>query len=139
MPAGEIGQIAVRRPDPVMFLGLLAERSCDAPEIHRRLDDHRRPGHCGCRTATSLVLRARRRCHHHASAFASAPARSRTAPDRQHRGEEIALAAAVGKPEADARTRSSKPINSAARRIFRRATNWPAEIKGFVRERAIGA
>ena len=45
--AGELGQIAVKRPDPVMFLGVLGAAGGDAREIRRRLDDHRRSGRRG--------------------------------------------------------------------------------------------
>ena len=43
--AGELGQIAVRRPDPVMFLEYWGRPEATRAEVHRRLDDHRRPGH----------------------------------------------------------------------------------------------
>ena len=47
LKAGELGQIAVKRPDPVMFLRILGPARRDARQIHRRLDDHRRPGRHG--------------------------------------------------------------------------------------------
>ena len=50
---GELGQIAVRRPDPVMFLEYWDKPEATRGEIHRRLDDDRRPGHASTRRATS--------------------------------------------------------------------------------------
>ena len=43
--AGELGQIAVKRPDPVMFLEYWGRPEATRAEIHRRLDDDRRSGH----------------------------------------------------------------------------------------------
>ena len=54
--AGELGQIAVRRPDPVMFLEYWGRPEATRAEIHRRLDDHRRPGHASTRKATSRFV-----------------------------------------------------------------------------------
>ena len=41
---GELGQIAVKRPDPVMFLEYWKRAGRHARQVHRRLDDDRRPG-----------------------------------------------------------------------------------------------
>ena len=41
---GELGQIAIRRPDPVMFLEYWGKPEATRGEVHRRLDDDRRPG-----------------------------------------------------------------------------------------------
>ena len=37
--AATVGQIAVKRPDPVMFLGYWNDREGDGGKIHRRLAD----------------------------------------------------------------------------------------------------
>ena len=44
LPPGEQGEIAIRRPDPSMFLGYLGRARGDGREVHRRLDADRRPG-----------------------------------------------------------------------------------------------
>ena len=44
MSPGEAGEIAIKRPDPVMFLEYWQKAGSNAREVHRRLDDDRRQG-----------------------------------------------------------------------------------------------
>ena len=60
---GELGQIAVKRPDPVMFLEYWGKPGGDAGQIHRRLDDDRRSGRHR-RGRLHQLRRPRRRCDH---------------------------------------------------------------------------
>jgi acetyl-CoA synthetase len=74
---GEQGQIAVLRPDPVMFLGYW-NNAAATEQVHRRLDDDGRPGSLPTRRLRP-VRRARRRRHHLGGLPHRPRARSRTA------------------------------------------------------------
>ena len=95
LPAGDAGEIAIRRPDPVMFLGYWNEPEATREQIPRRLDDDRRPGRRSTTTAIS-VSSAATTTSSPRPATASARARSRTACSRH---PAVAMAAAVGKPD----------------------------------------
>ena len=60
---GEIGQIAIKRPDPVMFLEYWGKPDATRDKFIARLDDHGRPGHRRC-GGLRAIRRTRRRCDH---------------------------------------------------------------------------
>ena len=81
---GEIGQIAVQRPDPVMFLEYWGKPECHARKIHRRLDDHRRSGRD--RRRRLFHLRRPRRRRHHLGGLSHRAGRDRGLPDQASGG-----------------------------------------------------
>ncbi|MDQ6432695.1 AMP-binding protein [Mesorhizobium sp. LHD-90] len=128
MPAGEIGQIAVRRPDPVMFLGYWQNETATRQKF---IGDWMTTGDQGIRDADGYV-----------SFFGRDDDVITSAGFRIGPGEiedcltghpAIALAAAVGKPDA-LRTEIVKAY-VVLRDGFSPSEALAAEIKNFVRER----
>ncbi|MFI0845207.1 AMP-binding protein [Mesorhizobium sp. IMUNJ 23232] len=128
MPAGEIGQIAVRRPDPVMFLGYWQNETATRQKF---IGDWMTTGDQGICDADGYV-----------SFFGRDDDVITSAGFRIGPGEiedcltghpAIALAAAVGKPD-PLRTEIVKAY-VVLRDGFSPSDELAAEIKGFVRER----
>ena len=78
-PPGVAGSIAVRRGDPVMFLGYWNNSRSDAKQISRRLVDHRR--HRGRRRRRLAAVPGARRRHHHFGGLSHRSRRDRGLPD----------------------------------------------------------
>ena len=127
--AGEAGEIAVRRPDPVMFLDYWNQPEATRGEVRRRLAAHRRPRPRRTRTATS----GSRAAHDDVITTAGYRIGPAEIEDCLLRHPAVALAAVVGVPDPCAPRWSRRSSSAAGPFAVRRAG---ASDPGLVRSAA---